>query len=540
MFDRRYLAVFTRALRQLIVSIEVAQARAAGIVSHDSDRRPSELQRVSWHATKIFQWTILGLIIGLAVFLRFHAIAVKSFWVDEGNSVEIARLPWTQFFLLFWHREANMAFYHVLLHFWVKIAATEGFVRGLSALFSIATVPLVYMLGRRLFGNRVGLIAAWLLALNAFHIRYAQETRSYSLVVFLAVLATLLFIGNLQEPLRTHWGWYSVACVLAIYTHFLSALVILAHGVSLLWLDPRQVPWRNFARSLRWIVYGTLPIAIVILRAGGTWKWVPHTSADAVLQSLEIMAGNRGKTLAALAIFALLLAVHALWRAWRSSERRLDKWGYALIFSWLLVPPILVLAASVVKPLFLPRYLLFCLPAWTLGVAVGIARLRPVWLAWTLGAVISLLCVQGTRGYYLQDFDIVREDWRSASLYILHHAEAGDAIFFSNYGRMPFEYYRSLQNPIPLAPTVLNNGGALGYREFLVLPVAESLRDAGPAPDRVWLLFFLYRSPSGEPDINTRMLRAYYGKGRHVVLEQDFPQITVVLLARSPNRLPAD
>jgi mannosyltransferase len=522
------------------VSTEVAQPKAAEIDSHDSDRRPSELQRVSWHATKIFQWTILALIIGLATFLRFHAIAVKSFWVDEGNSVEIARLPWTQFFLLFWDREANMAFYHVLLHFWVKIAATEGFVRGLSALFSIATVPLVYMLGRRLFESRVGLIAAWLLALNAFHIRYAQETRSYSLVVFLAVLATLLFVGNLQEPLRPRWGWYSVVCLLAIYTHFLSALVILAHGVSLLWLDPRQVPWRNLGRSIRWIVYGTLPIAIVILRAGGSWKWVPHTSADAVLQSLEIMAGNRGKTLAALAIFALLLAGHGLWRAWRSPERRLDQWGYVLIFSWLLVPPALVLAASVVKPLFLPRYLLFCLPAWTLGLAIGIARLRPVWLAWTLGAVISFLCVQGTRAYYVRDFDIVREDWRSATSYILHHAETGDAIFFSNYGRMPFEYYRSLQNPVPLAPAVLNNGGALGYREFLVLPVAESLRDAAPAPDRVWLLFFLYRSPSGEPEISTRMLRAYYGRGRHVVLEQDFPQITVVLLARTPNKAPVD
>jgi mannosyltransferase len=515
------------------VSVEATTAKSTAIGRSDAqDSGATEFPVVSRAAPRFLEFAILALIVGVAVFLRFHAIASKSFWVDEGNSVEIARLRWAQFFALFWNREANMAFYHVLLHFWVKIAATEAFVRGLSALFSVATVPLVYVLGRRLFGGYVGLIAAWFLTLNAFHIRYAQETRCYALVVFLLVLATLLFVRNLQEPQRSHWGWYSSVCILAIYTQFLSALVILAHGVSLLAFEKQQAPWKEFARSLRWMIYGTLPIAFVVLRAESGWNWLAPPSVAAVVNFLETIAGNGGKILAISEIFLLFLVGLALWR---DRRERSDIWRYAVILLWLFVPPLLVLLVSWVKPLFLPRYLLFCLPAWTLGVAIGIVRLRPVWLAWTLGVLISVLCVQGTRNYYAKDFDIAREDWRSASSYILQYAQPGDAIFFTNYGRMPFEYYRSQQNPVPASPTVLNHAGALDYTDFLVLPVAESLRDAGPAPDRVWLLFFLYRAPSGEPNITSRMLRAYYGQGRQVVLEQDFPQITVVLLARKPK-----
>src|SRR6202030_4838745 len=136
---------------------------------------------------------------------------------------------------------------------------------------------------------------------------------------------------------------------------------------------------------------------------------------------------------------ALAAAALAAWREWRRGEAGLADWSYALVFGWLLVPLGIVLAVSVVRPIFLSRYLMFCLPALLLGVAAGIARLRPASLAWALFAAISVLSVQGTLSYYRGDFDISREDWRSASAYILDHAQPGDGIFFGTFGRMPYE-----------------------------------------------------------------------------------------------------
>src|ERR1700687_4994801 len=108
---------------------------------------------------------LLALITIAAAVLRFHGIAAKSFWLDEGISVEIARLPWPQFFYVLRHREINMALYYFLLHFWLALGSTEGFIRGLSVLFSVATVPVLYLLGVRLFERSAGLLAAWLLAI---------------------------------------------------------------------------------------------------------------------------------------------------------------------------------------------------------------------------------------------------------------------------------------------------------------------------------------------------------------------------------------
>ena len=81
---------------------------------------------------------LLSLITLIATAIRIHAITAKSFWSDEGFSVEIARLPWSDFLHLLWHREANMVLYYLILRFWLLFGSTEGFVRGLSVLFSVA------------------------------------------------------------------------------------------------------------------------------------------------------------------------------------------------------------------------------------------------------------------------------------------------------------------------------------------------------------------------------------------------------------------
>src|SRR6202790_1874946 len=84
---------------------------------------PSAAGRV--HASTTTSSWLVSFITLVAAILRFHAITAKSFWLDEGISVEIARLPWRQFFYVLRHREINMALYNVLLHFCVSLGSTE-------------------------------------------------------------------------------------------------------------------------------------------------------------------------------------------------------------------------------------------------------------------------------------------------------------------------------------------------------------------------------------------------------------------------------
>jgi hypothetical protein len=78
----------------------------------------------------------LALVTLLALVLRLHGTASKSFWLDEGFSEEIARLPWSQFWRVLWNREANMGLYHFGLHFWLLAGKGERFIRAFSVLAS--------------------------------------------------------------------------------------------------------------------------------------------------------------------------------------------------------------------------------------------------------------------------------------------------------------------------------------------------------------------------------------------------------------------
>jgi mannosyltransferase len=120
----------------------------------------------------------------LALFLRLHLLGQDSFWGDELTSVRRAQLDWDAFWELM-RGPAAMALYYVLLRFWILLGDSEFTVRLLSVISAVATVPVVYFLGKSLFDARVGLIAALLLAMNAFHIQYSQEARSYSLLLTL-------------------------------------------------------------------------------------------------------------------------------------------------------------------------------------------------------------------------------------------------------------------------------------------------------------------------------------------------------------------
>ena len=519
----------------------MATAPALAPISSDSPTVRSAAEKSSWNVA--LYGALLALITVLAAVLRLHALTAKSFWLDEGISIEIARLPWPQFLHVMWSGEANMALYYSLLRFWLAIGSSEGFIRGLSVLFSVATIPLIFSLGARLFGHRVGLLAALLLAINAYHIRYAQEARAYAMVVFFAVLATWLLERNLREPSSAQWEIYGVVCALTTYCHFFGAILVPAHAISLLFWRWDDIPWRKFARSL--LVFGAMisPIAIVIVKAGTNHlSWIRPTDSDSLLYFGFNFTGNYGRPLLALDLLAIGSAALGACRVRRSGERANNAWGYALLFSWLVVPLALVFMASLVRPIFVPRFVSFCLPALLLLVAVGIGRLRPAALSWALCAAIAVCCLLGDRTYYRYDFDLYRQDWRAVAAYIFDRAQPGDSIFFYySAGEAPFNYYSSQQKDASLRPKSLHehwlktgdgqdpSDQKLGY---LVTIPGTNLQAAPPVGNRVWLVLMSLTGSKQEADTE-RAVSKWLSNGRPQVDAQSFMPLGVALFDRN-------
>ena len=481
---------------------------------------------------------LLATLIAIGAVLRFLFLTKKSFWFDEGVSVQIARLDWYNFVRILWRREANMSLYYLLLRGWLHIGHSEFFIRGLSVVASLTCIPAIYWLGRQLFDRRVGLIAAALLTFNAYAIRYAQEARAYSLFVFLALLSCIYFIQVFENPSRRNRILHILASSLAMYAHFYAGLLIIGQWLSLRLIDPETVPgqwnkdWRKgWRHNWKWIAILSGPALLFATTTGvGPLSWIKRPGFKALYEYFEHIAGNGGVflVLAYLAACGVALAPfgHKLLQrrvAWAT-------WRYQFLLLWLLFPLAFTVAVSILRPMFVARYFVFCLPALILLAAAGLARIPRTWLLLPAGLLFLGLSLKGTLSYYDHDFDLERDDWRAASYYVLNHARPGDIVMFHiAMGRMPYEFYNSIYPARGLSPAVIYPAreGRINYRDFMGKPGRALIESVPTKYDRVWVVLKDNQTKAGNLDLTTETLNQIFAAG--YVHEQitEFPGIEV-------------
>ena len=339
---------------------------------------------------------ILLALVALGGVLRFYGIA--SMWValDEKATMELCQAPWAAFWHAMWVREMNMVGYYALVRFWLllgcKLTYKVTFVRGLSVLLSLATIPVLYALGKKLFNEHVGLLAAGLLSINAYHIKYAQTARSYSLFVFLVTFATLLLVRNIKNE-SPNWHAYVCVWVLAVYTHVFAFWFLAAHLILMFYIGV----WPK-ARQFAGLIVGIIPMALwTATHRDLPLKWVPPTTIGTVAELFVVLVGDYGFLLLLVVAIALLPAFRDF--ATLAKEQRLS---LDLLLVWAFAPVVLTILASLIQPCFFPRYLIACLPATTLLTAAGIDKYK------TLPAVLlTALIVFGMLLGRLMDYGMI-------------------------------------------------------------------------------------------------------------------------------------
>ncbi len=144
-------------------------------------------------------WLVI-LITLIGGFLRVLLLGAKGMWLDETFSVWMASHPVPDMLQWIVRIDQHPPLYYVLLHYWIVLTGDAAYdVRLLSALFSTATIPIIYLIGKRMSGVAMGLAAALILALSPFHIYFAQETRMYTLLTFNAAVAIYALVRLLTD-----------------------------------------------------------------------------------------------------------------------------------------------------------------------------------------------------------------------------------------------------------------------------------------------------------------------------------------------------
>lgn len=154
------------------------------------------LDRLLRRATSL----LLLAITALGGALRFYQIGNKGLWLDEAFSVWLGWQPVGEMLAWLLRIDQHPPLYYALLHFWMALGDDAATVRALSALLGTLTIPVMFLLGRRLADDKVGLLAALILAASPFHVRFAQETRMYTLLTLNAALALYCLARLLTDP----------------------------------------------------------------------------------------------------------------------------------------------------------------------------------------------------------------------------------------------------------------------------------------------------------------------------------------------------
>lgn len=370
----------------------------------------------------------------LALAVNLIHLGSKSIMFDEATSVVYARLSSAAFLDVILDRDPNQSLYYILLRLWLRMfGESEAAVRVPSALFGALAVGALYLLGRHLFGRAAGLTAGLLLALDAFMVQYAQIARAYSLLVLLTTLSSLFLVRELERPSRGNRIAYVATIALAVYTHYFAVFLLTVHLLAVVASRRKAAlsrPWPTMAAT---VVIACLPTAVFAYRIGPSNRisWIQPPSPAAIGHVLIDFAGGSSLVLCVL----LGAGCHGAVLGWR--QRRAGP--YCFTAACLFVPVALSFLASLVQPMFLANYLIFCVPALVLFGAAGIMSLRPPMMAYAL--VICLACISATklRAFYANERP---QNWRAATRHVLDNMQPGDGVvYFPDSAHKPIGYY---------------------------------------------------------------------------------------------------
>ncbi|MBF2084362.1 glycosyltransferase family 39 protein [Thermoleptolyngbya sp. C42_A2020_037] len=414
------------------------------------------MKRATWTSKqRIWQW-LVALALLLGILFRGYGLGDRVYWVDEvATSVRIAGytraevtaqlsdgvprtpadlqqflhpapdLPLTQVLRALVQSPEHAPLYFLLAHGWTKLwGSSIVAVRSLSVLFSLISLALIGRLASQLFNSApAGAIATTLLALSPFFVSYAQEARPYSLwsvTLLWSSLALWNAMGYATENVKQNvfgnemphslWRWlpYGFSMAVGLYTSLLTALVLLGHGLYVLWVGNRAQR-HGFLQAAALAVGLFLPWILIVLsqwdtlQANTEWMRQPMGALSMLvvwLYSLVVLFFDAPVELGPVALVAakfltalltLGAIAFALW--WTLRQPRVGSFVAAL----LLPVPVILVALDLIRQGQASATSRYLIPV-QLAVLIAIAGWLSVGRSWQRGVLAFLLMVSFLSG----------------------------------------------------------------------------------------------------------------------------------------------
>jgi mannosyltransferase len=415
--------------------------RAAGGTAEALTARPVARER-AWPAGAV--WARLGLllVIWLALVLRVHQLAGQSLWYDEAITAQVSAQGVAE--LTRWTADdIQPPLYYYVASGWTRAAGRgEWALRFPSVVFGVLSIPLMWVLARRLFGRQpwgdlAGFLACLLATIAPLYVYYSQEARMYTMLTCLGALAGYCLLRAMKggRSGRRSYAWwvaFVLSAVTVLYTHYFGLFLLLAYALYFVAIlmaerlagvpkasrlaDWRPGLWAFFGIALLYIPW--LPAMFNRYRVDRSY-WLGALKMGEALRhvAMSVTMGSPETTREKFALpllpwfgLAFLVALAALgWRAWRDikaqarqpsatervragtnpearigANQQLPTLASSLLFLLLalVVPVVAVLALASRTPKFNARYLMLASPSYFLILGGGVGALVDSLFAW--------------------------------------------------------------------------------------------------------------------------------------------------------------
>ena len=370
---------------------------------------------------------LLGGIVLLGVLVRFPTLGEQSFWYDEAITHGIVAHSLGHVLSTVPKSESTPPLYYLLVWLWSRVFGTyEVGLRSFSALCDTLTIPLVWLLGRRLVSERVGLVAALLTAVNPILFWYSQEARSYALLVLLSALSLWVLVWALEAPSARRLLLWGLSGAVALCAHYFAVFLVAAEALWLLFAlrsagrpaTARLTATRLAAALGPVVVAGAALLPLAIHQNDGRAGFIAENSGSIAFRLAQLakqdIVGFDEPLKMATSIVAVLLVLLALLLLLQRGSRR-ERHAVLLPLAVGTGTVLLALIVAAVGTDYVnTRNLLPSFPAFVVVVAGGLGAARAGRSgALTLLAlvVISLVSVIGV----ITTPEFQRMDWRGAA-----------------------------------------------------------------------------------------------------------------------------
>jgi 4-amino-4-deoxy-L-arabinose transferase-like glycosyltransferase len=196
---------------------------------------------------------------------------------------------------------------------------------------------LLVVLGRRFFDRSIALVAGILLATSPFFVKWSQQARGYTILVALALAATLALLRASERNTRGAWALYGLALSAVIVWHPVGGLLLLPAQLVLLRQHRERVFPHALLAGVVVMLLGVPWAAQIALRSTGQgveMNWLKFPSADVAARAFLDVSGAAGLGFLVAGLGLVLLV--------RRGQTSIAAW----LGTWALAPFVLALAIS--------------------------------------------------------------------------------------------------------------------------------------------------------------------------------------------------